>query len=197
MITRDLAAPLLRPLAEPTTTAFATARRLVAPQQKGLGEVADKMDTAILNTMTGGYFWGPFATLTAIAYEAISGVERQVTKSPLEHVWLLRGGIVLRMKSEIDQLSNEQLTLETGETGKTAEMVEPPSLVVLTWQHLGSERHTPVFVGMDQRKAVWNLSLEALIKGEAELEAVRPEPAKAVVKLTKGESAERRDEQQS
>jgi len=190
MLARNEAAPLLRPLAGPTLLAFGEARSALKAQREALADEADRMAPPVLALLQGFQFWAPFASFLSEHYRTIDSVVRDATSHPLEHVWYVGSEIQLRLKSEIDQLSKEQrmLTLDGVRTTR-------PTLVVLTWQHLGSDRAAPTFVGMDAGRARWNLPAEALVADQ--IEVLRPSAPKATVRMRRPDAQDEADAQHS
>jgi hypothetical protein len=155
---RDLAAEALRPLGDPTMYAFTDARTTFAKLRESTKEIRDRLARQVGAVVDGIDYWSIFATNLVERYEKVPGVAR-VNRHPLAHYWTI-GNITVQLKSDTGNLPLDQLKIPGVHEGASNSLSE---IVILTWDHDHSERHTPAFVQLDGKREAWRLPITALL----------------------------------
>jgi hypothetical protein len=158
MIERGPTIPLLQPLAAPTLDAFGKAQAAVNRSRKAIGADLALLAPGVAGIFHGVDFWALFASHLERNYEGVAA--RDSTTSDQRHRWLVAGGdVCIHLKSDVDQLCEEQLTIEHFPEVATS----GPALVALTWEHLGMDRFHPTFIHLHEGRAIWELSVKELV----------------------------------
>jgi hypothetical protein len=155
---RDHAAEALRPLGDPTMYAFTDARTTFTKLREATKEIRDKLARQVGAVVDGIDYWSIFATNLVERYEKVPGVAR-VNRHPLAHYWTI-GNITVQLKSDTGNLPLDQLKIPGVHEGASNSLSE---IVILTWDHDHSERHTPAFVQLDGKREAWRLPITALL----------------------------------
>ncbi len=176
MLESKLALPHLQPLAKPTLDAFASAREVTNRMRQAAGSDLILLDRGVAGIVHGVDFWGFFAGHLQKNFQGLA--TRDPGTSDQRHRWLIAdGAICIHLKSDVEQLCSEQLTIENfPEAGSAA-----PALIALSWKHLGVDRFHPTFVHLDQGRAVWELPVKVL--AESNVRAFTPKPPAPVMQL--------------
>ncbi len=177
MIQREEAIPLLQPLAKPTLEAFASAQATTQRMREAAGSDLILLDRGVAGIVHGVDFWGFFAGHLQKNLQGLA--TRDASTSDQRHRWLIaEGAVCIHLKSNVDLLCNEQLTLDhfpdVGTSGQ-------PALVALTWTHLGVDRYHPTFVHLEEGSPKWEIPLKEL--AESNLRVLRPQVPNPVIRL--------------
>lgn len=158
MLTRDSAAEVLRPLGDPTMTAFTDARRTFNKHREATKKTRDRFARQVGAVVDGVDYWAMFATNLVGQYDKVPGVAR-VNRHPLAHYWTI-GNVTVQLKSDTGNLPLDQLTIPGVNNGSSNSLSE---IVILTWDHDHSERYAPAFVQLDSKREAWRLPITALV----------------------------------
>jgi hypothetical protein len=182
MIPRDQALPLLKPLATPTLDAFAEARQVAEAGQKAMSAARSACPPPVRNVMDGVALWALFASALGRTYGEVATVRAAPTKHSLSHAWIVDDRLRVQLKSDIDALDVEQLSLVAPDEDPSL----VPPLIALTWQH-ADRTSSPKFVHLNADGPQWSLPVAALL--ELPSTAVAPPVARALV-TSKRDTAE-------
>jgi len=161
MIERKAAIPHLQALGNPTLDAFAYAQSVVARLRRAAGKDIDALEDGIAGSFHGVSFWVFFASGLTSAYADVA--VRDPSTSDQRHCWLtLDGKLLIYLKSNIEELAFEQLTLENFPQAESAS----PAFVALTWEHEGADRLRPAFVHLVDGRPIWEIPARELAESK-------------------------------
>jgi hypothetical protein len=185
MIERTSTIPLLQPLAGPTLDAFGKAQAAVNRSRKAIGADLALLAPGVAGILHGVDFWAFFASHLERNYAGIA--TRDSTTSDQRHRWLLpKSGIRVHLKSDVDQLCQEQLTLEHFPAVASSD----PALVALTWEHLGVDRFHPTFIHLHEGRPIWELPVRELVASNVKpLKPEVPDPGLRLRRRKREETA--------